>query len=117
MKAKIKATGEIISVSPTYNLIDHKDTATYYTDGGLGLWAAEEIDFLSKKEAVVLDGYVARDGLGNLHFSRSLPRKRVGLRWFTPCCISYKLPTDLFPSVTWESGPKRVRLIIEEIGE
>lgn len=115
MKAKIKATGEIISVSPTYNLKDHNDSATYYTDGKLGLWTAEEIDFLSKKEAVVRDGYIARDGLGNLHFSRSLPRKRVGLGWFIPCCISYKLPPDLFPSVTWESEPQKVRILIEKI--
>lgn len=117
MRVKIKATGEIVEVTPTYNLKDRNDTATYYTDGRLGLWAAEEIDFLSKKEAAVRDGYVARDGLGNLLFSRSLPKKRVGLGWFIPCGISYKLPTDLFPSVTWLSEPKLIRITVETIDE
>lgn len=50
MKAKIKATGEIISVSPTCNLNNIYDNTIYYTDGKLGEWTAEELDILPEMD-------------------------------------------------------------------
>lgn len=118
MKAKIKATGEIVSVSPTYNLIDSNDPATYYTDGKLGLWVEEELDFLPEKETAVMEGWVARDEDGCIYLFQDNPTRNTDLSygfWHGNNDDFIELPTDSFPSVTWQSEPKKVKITIEEI--
>lgn len=118
MKAKIKATGEIISAIPTYSMKDRNDTTIYYTDGKLGEWTAEELDFLPEKETAVINGFIARDIDGELYLYKTKPT-RVYDGPFSEFDgdVIIKIINDLFPSVTWESGPKKVRIRIEEIDE
>lgn len=50
MKAKVKATGEIIEVSPTYSLKGINDGTIYYTDGRFGEWIADDLDILPEMD-------------------------------------------------------------------
>lgn len=121
MKAKVKATGEIIEVTPTYSMKDRSDTTIYYTDGKLGEWTANDLDFLPEKETVVREGFVARDEDGFISVYQNKPTRDEydchGF-WHDDNSGSHiDLPTDSFPSVTWQNEPKRVRITIEEIEE
>lgn len=121
MKAKIKATGEIIYVNPTFNQKDFSDEEGYYTDGKLSLYTAENLDFLPEKETVELEGYVARDEDGFISIYQNKPTRDeydcCGF-WHDDDSESHiELPITSFPSVTWQSEPQRVRITLEAIDE
>lgn len=71
---------------------------------------------ISEKETAVLEGWVARDVDGALQLWESKPQRNniTNDEWGMANGIML-LPTSLFPSVTWQSEPKRVRITIEEI--
>lgn len=119
MKARIKATGEIVSVRPTYSMKDRNDNTIYYTDGNFGEWTASDLDFLPEKETAVLEGWLCRDN-DSLNAQVLIGDKPIRMElgfWENETCDCITLPTDSFPSVTWQSKPKRVRIKIEEIEE
>lgn len=75
-----------------------------------------DLDFLPEKETAVLEGWVARDEAGGAALYHSIPKRDyifsgvwIGQR------INLILPTDSFPSVTWRSEPKKVRMTLELI--
>lgn len=77
-----------------------------------------DLDFLPEKETAVLEGWVARDEAGGIALYHSIPKRGyifsgvwVGQR------INIMLPTDSFPSVTWQSEPKKVRIALTPIDE
>lgn len=103
-------------MTPTYSMKDRSDTTIYYTDGKLGEWTAEDLDFLPEKETAVLEGWIARDKGGMLRLHYTEPKRTDSGYWQGAFKSSY-LPTSLFPSVTWKDEPKKVKLTIEEIEE
>lgn len=122
MKAKIRATGDIIEVE---RVIDAYGDDRYFpipNAPGSQYYNPDELDFLPEKETVVLEGWICKDGKyfcdgGFLRlFIGSKPYRIVDEEiqsWDGE--DSLRLPYILLPSVTWESEPKRVRITIEEI--
>lgn len=116
MKAKIRETGEIIEV---------EESCSY--DGELGYWDSRnqdfhypsDLDFLPEKETPVLEGWVCRDNNSlNAQVLIGDKPKRTGFGyWENESADCIFLHKDSFPSVTWQSEPKRVRIKIEEVEE
>lgn len=61
---------------------------------------------ISMKQAVTIDAWVARDDDGTI-------RLWYGCTYFGMCSSYKELPSEYFPSVTWESGPQKVKVTIE----
>lgn len=84
-----------------------------------------DLDFLPEKETAVLEGWLCRDIYKQLWlFDCKEKPYRVSLvseenppTTWGPTLSKRPLPSPLFPSVTWQSEPKRVRITIEEIEE
>lgn len=74
------------------------------------------------KETAVLEGWVVRDG--NTFGGDGLPRLFLGCEPYRLVGEglkswdgeeSLRLPRDSFPAVTWESEPKKIRILLEPI--
>lgn len=117
MKAKVKATGEIIEVERVIDAYgDDRYIHNTEVSGG-AFYQASDLDFLPEKETAELEGWVARDQSGYLVLHYKKPHHTYGnTRWYS-AQSQKSLPRDSFPSVTWQSEPKRVRIKIEEIEE
>ncbi len=134
MKAKIKATGEIVEVYERYDDLAMETTYEEFARS----YSRDELDFSvseTRKEAkenantfasetAVLEGYVARDEEGYINLFQDKPTRDMYDRndvtygfWDYSNERHIKLPTDSFPSVTWQSEPKKVRITLEAIEE
>lgn len=125
MKVKVKATGEIINVRKVITNIGDELYEPLRLEWSNVKFKASDLDFLPEKETAVLEGWIARNKTNRLQFYPRLPRRANRTdEWVidcvTPSPVSFKklgLSDSLFPSVTWQSEPKRVRIKIEEIEE
>lgn len=114
VKAIRKSDGKQIEVTPAFG-------GYYESDGEL--YSKADLDILPEKETAVLEGWVARDDSKQLWlFDCKEKPYRVSLvseedppTTWGPILSKRPLPTSMFPSVTWQSEPKRVRIRIEEI--
>lgn len=114
MKARVKATGEIVEVAKieeamwtdlTTSGVDEK---IYYTD---------DLDFNldPPHPEATISGWVARDGDGTLFFHQAKPVKGR-YYWDTPdlpAGDSMILPRESFPSLTWQDEPIEVEITIK----
>ena len=80
-----------------------------------------DLDFLPEKETAVLEGFVARDKSGFISLFSYRPDRitkgNLGFWGRSDGFAEIGLPRDSFPSVTWLSEPKRIRITIETIDE
>lgn len=121
MKAKIKATGELIEVKEWRGAFN----AIYSTSDMNMFYADNELELLpDTHEQVTIEGYVARDKVSNhhrgegLHLFTSKPeRSSIFAEWQGLRGKSLLIDPDMFPEVTWESEPKRVRITITPMEE
>lgn len=60
-----------------------------------------------------IEGWVARDKNGLLHLYCEPPRRGDTI-WFPVNELYMAIDQSLFPSVIWESEPKKVKITIEE---
>ena len=118
MKAKIIKTGEIVEV------VDRTDTqVTVYRNNETEFFAQneysrDEVEFLSDTpEEVTIEGWVVRDA--NPHSLRFFDRQPARLSDMWGSVYSYyntmQLDPIMFPSVTWESEPQKVKITITPI--
>lgn len=131
MKAIRKSDGNQIEVEPycppqeDYDSYKSYPFEDYYITSDKEVLSNYDLDFdieeaaLPEKETAVIEGYVARDGNGDLYFYDHKPMRddedmdfveQNGDAWFLHKGLN-------LPSVTWQSGPKCVRITIEEIEE
>lgn len=123
MKAKIKATGEIITLVNRTRANEQGILGGFYWVDEQGTkYPASDLDFdieeaeQPEKQTAELEGWICRDFDDWLWlFTDEETPKRESFRWGGDNCM--ELPKWLFPSVTWQSEPKRVRITIEEIKE
>lgn len=103
----------VSQVKTTYVDIDHTE-----------LYQESDLDFLPEKETAVQEGWIARDRLNNALFLHDEKPWRAfsGYQtdgkedeWRSDTCPPYPIDSVAFPSVTWQSEPKKVRIKIEEI--
>ena len=134
MKAIRRSDGKQIEVEPycppqeDYDSYKRYSFEDYYITSDKEVLSNYDLDFdleeteQPEKETVVLEGWICKDGkyFGDGGFLRlfigSKPYRIVDEEiqsWDGE--DSLRLPYILFPSVTWESEPKRVRITIEEI--
>lgn len=110
MRAIRKSDGKQIEVTRAFG-------GYYESDGEL--YSKADLDFLTEKETAVLEVFVARDEDGFISLYQNKPtRDEYDCRkfWHDDNSESHiELPTDSFPSVTWQSEPKKVKIKIEEI--
>ena len=60
--------------------------------------------------------WLARDMDGSLHIYGAPPERILFPCCFTSCNNEFmQIDGDLFPEVTWEGGPKKVKLTFESI--
>lgn len=81
--------------------------------------AKANLDFLPEKETAVLEGWVARDNDGFISLFSYCPDRVIkddlGFWGREDGLQEIDLPKDSFPSMTWQSEPKKVKITIEEI--
>lgn len=104
MKAIRKSDGKVIEVEPQRFMEQ---------DGSM--YAPSDLDFLSEKETAVLVGWICRDNNSlNAQVLIGDKPKRTGFGfWENESADCITLPTDSFPSLTWESDPIEVELTIK----
>lgn len=114
MKAKVKASGDIIEVKEWRGSSD----VVYSTPDMNMFYASDEVEILSEKfGGGSIEGWVARDKSGCLFLHYWKPHRTPGGdKWYSEFAQKC-LPKDNFPEVTWESEPKRVKIIITPIEE
>ncbi len=122
MKCKVKSTGEILEVK------GWRGTEVVYSTLDMNRFFQEsELDIISDTpEESVKEGWVARNANGKiLFFNGKEPPERPKYERHPKQWIGCKSPVygipivnqDSFPSVTWESEPKKVRITITPIEE
>lgn len=116
MKARRKSDGKIIEVE-TYMLNSRRGNdgswESSYKDIKSGfVYEASELLF-NLDYYTVIQGWVARDWNGALfiytHKPSRIPPQTI---WHGELAIEAELSTDLFPGLTWESDPIKVRISI-----
>lgn len=121
MKAKVKATGEIIEVVN----YDNEQVEVYRNCEkeflAQNIYNRNEVELLYDKEPApekaVIEGYVARDEDGVLLLHCTEPERcfdddmNIG-EWGNAINHKMYLPQKHFPSLTWQSEPKRVKIEI-----
>ncbi len=124
MKAKVVKTGEIISVRKEWEDYGGSIFVGYADENG-DVYGRDALEILSETapEKEIVEGWVARDSQrasNTLHFHRN-EVKRGKFYWENkenrPIGESLILPESLFPSITWQSKPKRVRIEITLIDD
>ncbi len=121
LKARVKATGEIIEVE------DLGNEAFGRTDGPVEVIMKGMLDFnVSTPEKAVIEGWIARDRLNNglfLHDEKPY-RAFSGYQtdgkfdeWRSETCPPYPINSEAFSSITWQTEPKRVRIEITLIDD
>lgn len=113
MKAIRKSDGQVIEVKEWRGSSD----VIYSTLDMNEFYQASDLDFNLPEEKVseVIEGWMARTQNGKLGICRVKPERRCGDWWLDISPVDhamYVLPSDLFPSLTWESEPLRVKLQI-----
>lgn len=119
MKAKIKATGEIIEVTLATESM-YRDISTSGIDEKM--YYESELEFLPDTHEQVIDGWVARGyngprDLGLRVYSVKPKRYDKRKEWNGHGRLSYLIDHRLFPEVTWESEPKRVKITLTPMEE
>lgn len=123
MKAKVKATGRIIEVEKA--MIGYVECEVANINGFpmQNFYSKAELEFLSEEsKEVTIEGWVAREGststdLALRVYSVKPTRVTNRRRWNGHGEMSYLIDHRLFPEVTWESEPKRVKITITPIEE
>lgn len=72
------------------------------------------------KQEIVLSGWVARNKDGLVKLFNKEPKQTLGCIWAVypgDHGFPLRLPDDSFPSVTWQSEPKKVRIELTPIDE
>lgn len=77
------------------------------------MWKDEPIAKTRPKEKVTISGWVARNKNGELWWHKENPW-RGAEGWIPRNTNIISISNDSFPSVTWESEPKKVKITIEE---
>ncbi len=94
-----------------------------YMDSDRGqTYYQSELNFnVPATETAVIEGWVARDSEefdGALHLFGAQPERVAESFWgIYGNSHATELPHDCFPTVTWESGPKRVKIEVSLIDE
>lgn len=103
MKAKVKATGEIVDVELSLEA-EYHDISTNGIDEVF--YGESKLDFnldTPPKQSVYIEGIVER-GLGRILYLRASKN-----------APAMELPKDLFPGLNYRDEPRRVRITIEEV--
>lgn len=66
---------------------------------------------------VVIESWVVREKNGELVLNKIKPYKEDGVWITSPLSVFYELPKESFPSITWESEPRKARIEITLIDE
>ena len=112
MKAKVKASGDIIEVKEWRGPSD----VVYSTLDMNMFYAANEVEIITDTpEEVTIEGWVARGA--NPHHLALYERKPDRLSDIWGFSHSLQLDPTYFPEVTWATEPKRVKLTITPIEE
>ncbi len=116
MKARRLKDNEIVDVIRYEKPINRDEV---YVDGKLRLYLPSDLDFLPEKETAVLEGWVARDEDGLISLFDTEPERIADCVWavYPGHTLGIRLPDDSFPSVTWLTEPKKVRITLEAIEE
>ena len=116
MKAKVIATGDVIDVVKDW---DNVGGVVYvgYADKDGNFYQENELELNPDTHEKVIEGWVARDKCGptdlGLRIYTAYPRRMEGLkRWNGREAKSVLIDHRLFPEVTWESEPLKVKLTI-----
>lgn len=119
MKARIKSTSQIIEVETIYD--ENSIGNVHFLDTNNNKYFLQELDFIDPdSEEETITGWLARDENGDINIFDSVPHKVVGDFWMNQGCyylmkdLQYENP-NIFPSVTWESDPLKVRITIAPI--
>lgn len=111
MKAKVKATGEIVEV-------EKNGFGSIYSASDGNHYFGTDLDFNldSPHPEATISGWVARTQNGTLGLLRINPERKSGDWWINlppKDSAIYKLPPELFPFLTWQDDPIEVEIVIK----
>lgn len=119
MEARIISTGEIVEV------IDYNDSkVTVYRNDKTEFFAQNEYNrddvefFPETSDEMSFKGWICRDkdSVLTLFYGCDKPKKEKGDDyWSVTFGNDVYLPSTLYPEVTWESEPKKVKITISPI--
>lgn len=119
MKAKVKTSGKIVEVTK------NTTAGVYSTSDGKCYWDVDlDFNLPEEKESAVLKGWVCRDKEfdkelfdSDLFLCGHKPTRNEAL-WVWENCGDYILiPSQFFPSLTWQDEPFEVEIIIKPTGK
>ena len=118
MKAKVLTTGRIIEVK------EWRGSDVVYSTPDMNMfYSADELEIISEEsKEVTIEGWVAREGstptdLALRVYSVKPTRVTNRRRWNGHGEMSYLIDHRLFPEVTWDTEPKRVKITITPVEE
>ena len=117
MKAKVKATGRIIEVEKA--MIGYVECEVANINGFpmQNFYSKAELEFLHEEsKEVTIEGWVARDANPHSLYMYEHKPNRLSDIW-AACSPMLQLDPTFFPSVTWDTEPKRVKITITPIEE
>ena len=117
MKARVKATGEIVDV---YERYDDLAMETVFEELA-GSYRPDELDFSvdeeKEAEGAVISGWVARDNGGFISLFSYCPDRVIhddlGFWGHNDGSHEIDMPQDSFPSLTWDDDPIEVEITIK----
>lgn len=109
MKAKVIKTGEIIDVFQDFTQIMWYDKIRPYKG-----YHPNDLEFLPDTEGVTIDGFVARNHNHKIFLYRNHPERLSSVGYWFDIINKDKieLPSEFFPSITWQDSPKKVTIKI-----
>ncbi len=126
MKAKLRGTTglpfDVIEVSyNVYEKLTGKEAipfVQYYMDEEGVIYKDSMLDFNLNPPhpEATISGWLARTQNGTLGILRIKPERRCGDWWIDVApedSAIYRLPSELFPSLTWQDKPIEVEIIIK----
>ncbi len=110
MKAKIKATGEVVEVEQLT-----RTTAVCLANGKIYNKQQLDINIDSPQPTATIEGWVARDGDNLLYFYYTPCRARGKSSHWTSMAVGspFQLPSNIFPDLTWQDEPIEVEITIK----
>lgn len=112
MKAKVKSTGEIVAVDLYTMSYDEIELFIDHSTGKVYKYTELDLKF-PENESVMMSGWIARSGNGDIDLFAHKPKGNFGNRILSTIEGSIPLDKSSFPNQTCQSEPQEVEIIIK----
>lgn len=101
---------EIIQVEEAIKI---QKAAREYSDDSLARTCAYTDKHTAKKQTATIEAYICKDKNNSLKICNEKPYRNMVLECWNSGVSSITIPKEMFPAITWDTTPKKVKVIIE----